>query len=173
MWALIYADLLATSVLPVQEINPFVLETHTHHYLSGNENRQIRLLWLTVHHLRNYQHNPQKMDETDDMKQILKQDPCFSLWSSSGPSKAMFIVTFTKKKSYSPPRIFAFYLYKETYPESSKTALERSLALYRTFRQKGKMFKCYPVDWSSPRWPPNRQFLLKLDRTGTENEEHY
>lgn len=97
-------------------------------------------------------------------KQILKEDPCFSLWSPSGPSKTMFIVIFSKKKSYPPPSIFAFYLCKEINPETSKAALEWSLALYCTFRQKGKMFKCYPVDWSSPSWPPNRQFLLKLDR---------
>lgn len=59
--ALIYADFLATSVMPVEDMHPFVLETHARHHLSGNESRKIRLLWLTVHHLRNYQHSPQKM----------------------------------------------------------------------------------------------------------------
>lgn len=88
---------------------------------------------------------PEQSPKDADMKQILKQDLCFSPWSSSGPSKATFTVTFSKKKSYPPPSIFAFYLFKETYPETSKAALEWSLALYCAFRQKGKMFKSYPA----------------------------
>lgn len=39
--ALIHADFLATSVMPVEEIHLFALETH---HLSGNESRKVRVL---------------------------------------------------------------------------------------------------------------------------------
>lgn len=75
MSALIYADLLATSLLPVQEMHPFVLEAHAHHHLAGNESRKSQ---ITVADGSTCEQLPAQLQKDANMKQILKQDPCFS-----------------------------------------------------------------------------------------------
>lgn len=74
-------------------MRPFVLKAHGHHHVAGNESRKKkkwRLLWLSVHFVRNYQH----LQKNADVKQILKQDPCFYPWGSSGPSKTKYPAHF-------------------------------------------------------------------------------
>lgn len=75
MSALIYADLLAASLLPVQEMHPFVLEAHAHHRLAGNESRKSQ---ITVADGSTCEQLPAQLQKDANMKQILKQDPCFS-----------------------------------------------------------------------------------------------